>query len=185
MNNVFTDYVAACHSALELTTEGQVIDAVQQALIPLLASDSWLPASHATPKPDGYGQFPLYIDPDDRLSIVSFVWGPLQNTPVHDHCVWGVVGVLRGEETSKDFVQGDTGLVESRRSVCLPGDILAVSPSIGDIHWVGNESADDYAISIHTYGGNIGKVQRHVFDPDTGMARDFVSGYEPVAPILT
>jgi 3-mercaptopropionate dioxygenase len=185
MSDVFANYVAACHSALELTTEDRVIDAVQQALVPLLASDNWLPVSHATPKPDGYGQFPLYIDPDDRLSIVSFVWGPLQNTPVHDHCVWGVVGVLRGEETSKDYQQKEGRLLETGRSVCLPGDILAVSPSIGDIHWVGNESADDYAISIHTYGGNIGKVQRHVFDPDTGMVRDFVSGYEPVAPILT
>jgi 3-mercaptopropionate dioxygenase len=185
MSDVFADYVAACHAALEQNTEPRVIAAVQQALVPLLKSADWLPASHATPKENGYGQFPLYVDPLDRLSIVSFVWGPLQNTPVHDHCVWGVVGVLRGEETSKDYARQDGGLIETSRSLSHPGDILAVSPTIGDIHWVGNESADDYAISIHTYGGNIGKVQRHVFDPETGVARGFVSGYEPVEPILT
>jgi len=47
---------------------------VRQALVPLLKSADWLPASHATPKESGYGQFPLYVDPQDRFSIVSFVW---------------------------------------------------------------------------------------------------------------
>ncbi|MNC82681.1 hypothetical protein D3C75_1362860 [compost metagenome] len=30
---------------------------------------------------------------------------------------------------------------------------------------------------MHLYGGNIGAVSRHVYDPDTGMAKPFVSGY--------
>lgn len=39
------------------------------------------------------------------------------------------------------------------------------------------------SISIHVYGANIGAVARHVFDPATGAAKPFVSGYSlPVIP---
>ena len=33
------------------------------------------------------------------------------------------------------------------------------------------------SISIHVYGANIGKVRRHTFDPGSGAAKDFVSGF--------
>jgi len=47
----------------------------------------------------------------------------------------------------------------------------------GDIHRVVNAYDDRVSISIHAYGANIGKVRRHVFDPQTGAAKEFVSGY--------
>ncbi len=38
---------------------------------------------------------------------------------------------------------------------------------------------------MHLYGGNIGAVSRHVYDPDTGQAKPFVSGYSsPSLPNL-
>jgi len=52
-----------------------------------------------------------------------------------------------------------------------------VSPALGDMHRVRNAFADKASISIHMYGGNIGEVQRHVFDASTGQAKPFVSGY--------
>ena len=55
--------------------------------------------------------------------------------------------------------------------------MTAVSPSIGDVHEVANDLSDQTSISIHVYGRNIGRVQRHVFDPATGAAKSFVSGY--------
>jgi predicted metal-dependent enzyme (double-stranded beta helix superfamily) len=42
---------------------------------------------------------------------------------------------------------------------------------------VANAYADETSISIHVYGANIGAVKRHVFDIQTGQAKDFVSGY--------
>jgi predicted metal-dependent enzyme (double-stranded beta helix superfamily) len=42
---------------------------------------------------------------------------------------------------------------------------------------VANNLADQPSISIHVYGRNIGQVERHVFDPATGAAKSFVSGY--------
>ena len=43
--------------------------------------------SAAQPHPQYYQQHLLHCDPLERFSVVSFVWGPGQKTPVHDHTV--------------------------------------------------------------------------------------------------
>jgi predicted metal-dependent enzyme (double-stranded beta helix superfamily) len=45
------------------------------------------------------------------------------------------------------------------------------------VHEVANFYADQTSISIHVYGGNIGRISRHVFDPATGTEKTFISGY--------
>ncbi|MES1924327.1 hypothetical protein T31B1_03350 [Salinisphaera sp. T31B1] len=143
----------------------------------LIAHDDWLPDYCAQPHPEYYQQYLLHCDPEERFSVVSFVWGPGQTTPVHDHTVWGLVGMLRGKEIGRRFAFEGDRLVEQDSDILEPGQIDAVSPSVGDIHSVANAYDDRVSISIHVYGGNIGKVRRHVFDIGTGQAKDFVSGY--------
>lgn len=146
----------------------------------LVAQDDWLPESCAQAHPDSYQQYLLYCDPDDRFSVVSFVWGPGQETPVHDHTVWGLVGMLRGTEVSQSYAVKEGGLVPTEREVLRTGEVVAVSPTVGDIHKVSNAEPDRTSISIHVYGGDIGAIERHVFD-ETGQARSFVSGYSNTA----
>ena len=150
----------------------------QKLLAQLVASDDWLPEQFAQPHPQFYQQYLLYADPLDRLSIVSFVWGPGQKTPVHDHLTWGLVGGLRGRERETSYEkQPDGSYRATGTSLLLPGQTTAVSPSIGDVHEVANDLDDQPSISIHVYGRNIGRVQRHVFDPLSGAEKSFVSGY--------
>jgi predicted metal-dependent enzyme (double-stranded beta helix superfamily) len=144
----------------------------------LVADDAWLPDAYAEPDPDSYRQNLLWCDPLERFSVVSFIWGPGQTTPVHDHTVWGLIGMLRGSEIGENFsMAADGTLTKTGDEVLTPGMISAVSPSIGDIHTVSNALADRPSISIHVYGANIGAVRRHVFDAETGKPKDFVSGY--------
>ena len=158
--------------------EPAILDAAGAALRELVAADDWLPAEFAEPDPRQYRQYLLYCDPLERFSVVSFVWGPGQQTPVHDHTVWGLIGMLRGAELARNFVaDGDGRLVPGGVHRLEPGMVAAVSPSIGDVHQVENALADRPSISIHAYGANIGAVARHVFVPDSGEARPFVSGY--------
>lgn len=148
------------------------------ALRELVAADDWLPAEFAEPNPEHYRQYLLYCDPWERFSVVSFVWGPGQRTPIHDHTVWGLIGMLRGAELSRDYALDPAGALVAGESRRLdPGDVTAVSPRIGDIHTVENALADRPSISIHAYGANIGAVARHVFVAETGAAKPFVSGY--------
>jgi predicted metal-dependent enzyme (double-stranded beta helix superfamily) len=166
---------AALASSLD---EAPLLARVQDAMRALVAVDDWLPESQARPDPTRYQQHLLHSDPGGRFSVVSFVWGPGQATPIHDHTVWGVIGMLRGAERAQHYQATPQGLREHGPAQTLhPGEVTAVSPRIGDIHRVSNAHADRVSISIHAYGGEIGHIRRHVFDPATGATKDFVSGY--------
>ncbi|MNX75451.1 Cysteine dioxygenase type I [compost metagenome] len=160
---------------------------LQAAFAELVAHDDWLPEACTAPHPQYYQQYLLHCDPLERFSLVSFVWGPGQFTPVHDHEVWGYVGMLRGAEINQRYVRRADGvLAEAGEATTLrPGDVERLSPAEGDIHRVSNAYPDRVSISVHLYGGNIGAVSRHVYDPATGQAKPFVSGYSsPSLPNL-
>ena len=143
----------------------------------LVSADDWLPAEFAEPDPAHYRQYLLYCDPLERYSVVSFVCGPGQHTPVHDHTVWGLIGMLRGAEISRNYTVDGNRLAYTGEVRLAPGDVTAVSPTIGDVHQVENALTDRPSISIHAYGANIGAVARHVFVLESGEAKPFVSGY--------
>jgi predicted metal-dependent enzyme (double-stranded beta helix superfamily) len=144
----------------------------------LVAHDDWLPAAYARPHPDRYQQYLLHADALGRFSVVSFVWGPGQSTPIHDHTVWGLIGMLRGAETAQHYAQSAEGrwAPAGAATRLLPGQVEAVSPRIGDVHRVSNALANQTSISIHVYGANIGAVERSVYLED-GTRKSFVSGY--------
>jgi len=143
----------------------------------LVARDDWLPDAFAQPDPERYRQFLLHADSTERFSVVSFVWGPGQATPIHDHTVWGLIGMLRGAEVSQGYAErGGAWAPEGEAVRLLPGDVEAVSPTVGDVHRVHNLFDDRVSISIHVYGANIGAVRRHTY-PAEGGRKAFVSGY--------
>jgi predicted metal-dependent enzyme (double-stranded beta helix superfamily) len=167
--------------------EAQLIRGATPLMQALVAHDDWLPEAMAAGDPQRYQQHLLYGDPLDRFSLVSFVWGPGQQTPVHDHTVWGIIGILRGREWTQRYAHDEAGRLAPSGSVItlLPGALDIVSPRLGDVHVVGNGLSDQASISIHLYGANIGRVTRHVFTPETGAVKDFVSGYSnALAPNL-
>jgi predicted metal-dependent enzyme (double-stranded beta helix superfamily) len=153
--------------------EARMLEAGEKLLRDLIAHDDWLPEAFAAPSPEGYRQYLLHCDPLERFSVVSFVWLPGQTTPIHDHTVWGLVGVMRGEELCEEYSPQAKPL---GRHPVRPGEVDRVSPRIGDVHVVSNAGALT-AVSIHVYGANIGAVRRHTFDPATGAPREFISGY--------
>jgi len=96
---------------------------------------------------------------------------------VHDHTVWGLIGVLRGAEIGQRYTIGSSAIEPGHEERLERGQIDVVSPTRGDVHRVANALKDRPSISIHVYGANIGAVRRHVFDPKTGAPKDFISGY--------
>lgn len=157
--------------------ENDLVDTGSRYMADLVADDSWLPDFCAEPHPQSYRQYLLHCDPLQRFSVASFVWGPGQKTPIHDHTVWGLVGVLRGAELERRFERRDGALVAGEAVRLNPGSVCKISTRDGDLHEVSNGFDDRVSISIHAYGANIGRVQRHVFDPTTGAEKSFVSGY--------
>ena len=172
------DFIGSLGALVDQTTDEEVLLAEGGRLLAgLIAQDDWLPDAYAQPHPARYQQYLLHCDSRERFSVVSFVWGPGQATPVHDHTVWGLVGVLRGAELSQRFERkgeafATVGLVHRLER----GEVEAVSPTVGDVHQVTNAFDDRTSISIHVYGANIGAVQRATYDAD-GRPKRFVSGY--------
>jgi predicted metal-dependent enzyme (double-stranded beta helix superfamily) len=142
----------------------------------LVGHDDWLPEEYSEPDPTRYRQYLLHCDSQERFSVVAFVWGPGPATPVHNHTVWGLIGVLRGAEISERFDLVEGSLRAGTRNRLEAGDVDAVSPRIGDMHRVSNALTSSVSISIHLYGANIGAVRRATFD-DEGRAKPFISGY--------
>ncbi|MBA0035332.1 cysteine dioxygenase [Pantoea sp. BIGb0393] len=172
------DFVANLANLLDTQPEETtILQRGSEWLGELIRHDDWLDDAFTQPHPEHYQQYLLHADAQQRFSVVSFVWGPGQQTPIHDHRVWGLIGMLRGAEISQSWQPGPNGLKPEGAPVRLdPGSVEAVSPTVGDIHRVSNAYDDRVSISIHVYGANIGAVKRAVYRED-GSEKTFISGY--------
>jgi predicted metal-dependent enzyme (double-stranded beta helix superfamily) len=173
------DFVVAFSNLVEnATCEPDILREGSRLLKELVGADDWLPDRYAQPSMTGYQQYLLHADSRERFSVVSFVWGPGQKSPIHDHTVWGIVGILRGAEFEQPYSRTSEGrFVERDAPVRLgKGEVTAVSPDIGDFHRVSNALDDRPSVSIHVYGANIGAVRRSMYEPD-GTSKTFISGY--------
>ncbi len=163
--------------------ETLVLDEGDSALKSLIAHDDWLPPEYAKSVPERYQSYALYVDPEARYSVISFVWAPGQGTVVHNHTVWGLVGVLRGAELCEEFPVPGMILMRSTHQHKLErGEIDRVSPTIGDWHKVSNAVAGETTVSIHVYGADIGRVHRQYWDAAKQMQQPMVSGYSNDTP---
>ncbi len=169
--------------------EAMLLDASETALKALIAHDDWLPPELARADVEKYQSYALYIDPQSRYSVISFVWGPGQGTPVHNHTVWGLVGVLRGAERCEEFpvppAVADGAIVCTHAHALLRGAVDRVSPAIGDWHRVSNAFTDAVSVSIHVYGGDIGRVHRHYWDATQRCVQPMVTGYSNDQPWIS
>jgi predicted metal-dependent enzyme (double-stranded beta helix superfamily) len=180
MDDRLGNFIRSFGALLESSpTEAAIFREGAGLLASLVRHDGWLAAELGAAPAQGYAQYLVHCDPRQRFSLVSFVWAPGARTPIHDHTVWGMVGVMRGAENCYEYDPPRPGSAmrpRARHRLDM-GKVDRVSPSIGDIHVVENALADRPSLSIHVYGGDIGRIERHVFDAESGEAKPFVSGY--------
>ena len=163
----------------------EACEALRPRFAELLADPDWLPAGYREPAPEsgmggGIGQWLLYRAEDPSLSLFSLVVPPGSETPIHDHLAWGLVGLYRGEQDEEIYARRDGALELIERRSLVRGDFYALIPPRDDIHRVRTTSAVT-SVSIHLLTNDTGCVWRHSFDPESGEARPFRSGYVNVA----
>jgi predicted metal-dependent enzyme (double-stranded beta helix superfamily) len=159
--------------------------AIKPRFADLLADGDWLPVEYQAPAPEsgmggGIGQWLLYRADDGALSLFSLVVPPGSETPIHDHLAWGLVGLYRGTQHEEIYAQRDGALELVEQRALGPGDFYILMPPHDDIHRVRTTSAET-SVSIHLLTNDTGCVWRHVYDPASGEARPFRSGYVNVA----
>lgn len=159
--------------------ESIILEKGSNLLKTLIKTNSWLPEKYKTESIDNYKQYLLYIDPLERFSIVSFVWNINQQTPIHNHNCWGLIGMLQGSEISTNYKYDMNRILikDGIDSILNEGDVDCVSPAIGDIHQVKNNELNQKSISIHVYGCDIGKMSRFTYNINENTTNTFISGY--------
>jgi predicted metal-dependent enzyme (double-stranded beta helix superfamily) len=130
----------------------------------LLGDQSFLKPEHYRSDPDQYARNVIYIDPRQHMSLYALVWEPDQWTPIHDHGTWGVVGVLEGALEERNFlraddqvgpVEQDIDLVPGGITMLSPSSVTSFVPSPDHIHFTGNPSHSERAVSLHLYGNEM------------------------------
>ena len=163
----------------------EACDRIRPRFAELLADPDWLPAEYQADAPEsgmggGIGQWLLCRAEDGTLSLFSLVVPAGSETPVHDHLAWGLVGLYRGTQDEEIYARRDGALELVERRSLVPGDFYVLLPPRDDIHRVRTTSAET-SVSIHLLTNDTGCVWRHAYDPGSGEARPFRSGYVNVA----
>jgi predicted metal-dependent enzyme (double-stranded beta helix superfamily) len=163
------------------SSPAEACERIRPRFAELLADPDWLPARYQADAPEsgmggGIGQWLLCRAEDGTLSLFSLVVPTGSETPVHDHLAWGLVGLYRGTQDEEIYARRDDALELVERRSLVPGDFYVLLPPRDDIHRVRTTSAET-SVSIHLLTNDTGCVWRHAYDPDSGEARPFRSGY--------
>jgi predicted metal-dependent enzyme (double-stranded beta helix superfamily) len=163
------------------STPADACERIRPRFAELLADPDWLPAEYQADAPEsgmggGIGQWLLCRAEDGTLSLFSLVVPAGAETPVHDHLAWGLVGLYRGTQDEEIYARRNDALELVERRSLVPGDFYALFPPRDDIHRVRTTSAET-SVSIHLLTNDTGCVWRHAYDPNSGKARPFRSGY--------
>jgi 3-mercaptopropionate dioxygenase len=163
----------------------EAIAAIRPRFAELLVDPDWLPREYQEPAPEsgmggGIGQWALYRAADASLSLFSLVVPAGSETPVHDHLAWGLVGLYRGTQDEEIFAAANGALELVEQRLLGPGDFYALVPPRDDIHRV-RTTSEETSVSIHLLTNDTGCIWRHAYEPESGAARPFRSGYVNVS----
>jgi predicted metal-dependent enzyme (double-stranded beta helix superfamily) len=128
--------------------------------------------------------YPLYVAQDRSISVAAAVSNAEFRTSIHDHGVWGVIGIYSGKERELRYAPPVAGrapvLIED--TVRAPGEVTVCCTAERDVHSVGSGSGGTY-VGIQVYGGDIGTLERRAFDPETGEVTTFVTPWQEPADL--
>ncbi|MCM3538719.1 hypothetical protein [Priestia endophytica] len=162
-------------------SEENLISKVAERMQQLLNLGDILPDQYLQPQSKS-ALYPLHIAQDESFSIAVTVFNVGQPSPTHDHGTWGVIGVVQGVEHEIKYAHPSSKnepLIVLKDRYIREGEVGICCSSEQDLHRVECASSIP-CVGIHVYGRNIGKIERHIYDPNTGKKRAGVTPWVPV-----
>ncbi len=150
------DCKASLHSADPAATVAALLtDALRdpQVLADAFADDA-----------DKPGVVPLFRS--DTLTVAHVVSAPGSRSPIHNHRMWGVIGIYAGQEDNHLYRRAADGLIDVGLRSLRAGDVFVMDPEL--IHAVANPLTGLNG-GLHVYGGDLmTRPERSLWDPDSG-----------------
>lgn len=126
--------------------------AVTAALGEAVSTGRWLTPEQQRASHDHYARHVVYVDPEDRYTIVSIAWGSGQQSPIHGHHTWCGVGIYSGAVVETFYeTAGNSAPPRPLRSMVRGPGTLSFDADQAGIHRIAN-AAEEVAVSIHVYG---------------------------------
>ncbi|MDB5809196.1 MAG: hypothetical protein JWN94_1318 [Betaproteobacteria bacterium] len=154
------ELVARCAQARESTDP---LKAMRELLDGLRSDTAAIEAAlDYVPGTGGNANQVFYRAPDLTLLKVRFPDG--RRTPPHNHGTWAMILLLSGEEKNTLYRRDDGVLRKAGEMILTSGDIL---PMLAETVHVAECIGDVPAVGLHVYGGDIFKLPRHMWNPET------------------
>jgi predicted metal-dependent enzyme (double-stranded beta helix superfamily) len=153
-------FVADCRTALLSADPAAAIAALLADALrdPQALVDAFAPGA------DQPGVVPLFRS--DSLTVAHVISAPGSRSPVHNHRMWGVIGIYAGQEDNHLYRRGAHGLIDGGLRSLRPGDVFVMDPEL--IHAVANPLTTLNG-GLHVYGGDLmARPGRSLWDPDSG-----------------
>jgi predicted metal-dependent enzyme (double-stranded beta helix superfamily) len=150
---------AAAESADAMASVREVLEGLRGDIAAIDAALDYIPGT------GGNANQVFYRSPELTLLKVRFPAG--RRTPPHDHGTWATILLLSGEEKNTLY-RTDGGALRRASEVALqPGAILSMRAETAHVaECVG----DRETIGLHVYGGDIFRLPRRMWDPETLQA---------------
>jgi len=149
-------FVSECQTARTTTDP---VSAVRTLVSTAIADGTAIDAALGT-EPRG-DQDALFSSVD--LTIQHILWPGGVFTMPHDHRMWAVIGVYRGEELNRFYEPTRDGLKEYGQRTVGEQEILVLESDA--IHSVENPH-HEVTGGLHVYGGDLRGVERSAWGPD-------------------
>lgn len=108
---------------------------------------------------------PLYAD--ENLTVLRVFTPANFISPIHNHLMWVMIGILDGEEKNTLYRRTPDGGLEIEREVVLTPETGIFSLRADAIHAI-ETPAEQPMSGLHVYGGNIlQRSSRSAWDPQT------------------
>jgi len=158
-------FVADCQAALRSADPAAAIAALLQHAL----RDPQALANAFAQGADKPGVVPLFRS--DTLTVAHVVSAPGSRSPIHNHRMWGVIGIYAGQEDNHLYRRGANGLIDDGLRSLRAGDVFVMDPEL--IHAVANPLATLNG-GLHVYGGDLmTRPGRSLWDPDSGAEQDY------------
>ena len=105
------------------------------------------------------------------LTVINMLGAPAMFSPIHNHNMWGVIGLYAGQEDNHIYLREDGGIVETELASLVPGDVWVMDPDL--IHAVANPLGELNG-ALHVYGGDlVERPGRSLWEPGAMTEEDY------------